>query len=101
MARRVVQQQPEVRLDNLTLARKEGWERFVSTPARNSAEPVTRTQRETLSEEAHDENRQHREWNANLGPIKTPQLPVLLEDSWDIVDSNAQDGDEAKGALSR
>lgn len=38
-----------------------------------------------------------REWHANLGPMRTPQLASLHEDLWDIVDSNLQDGDKAKG----
>jgi hypothetical protein len=100
MAKRVTQQEPKVRLDNLTLARKEGWQRFVNTPARIPPESLTRTQLEALSEKAFDDyNRQRREWHANLGPIKTPQLAALHEDLWDIVDSNAQDGDKAKGAV--
>ena len=33
MAERAAQQEPEVRLDNLTLASKEGWQRFVNTAA--------------------------------------------------------------------
>ena len=88
------------RLDNLTLARKEGWQRFVNAPARIAPEPLTRAELDALSEEAvEDYNRRRREWHANLGPIKTPQLAALHEDLWDIVDSNAQDGDKAKGAV--
>lgn len=88
------------RLDNLTLARKEGWRRFVNTPARIPPEPLNRTELEALGEAAFDDyNRQRREWHANLGPIKTPQLAALHEDLWDIIDSNAQDGDKAKGAV--
>ena len=30
---------------------------------------------------------------------EAPQLAALHEDLWDIVDSNAQDGDKAKGAV--
>lgn len=87
-------------LDNLTLARKEGWQQFVNTPARVSPEPLTRTQLEAIGENAYEDyNRQRREWHANLGPIKTPQLAALHEDLWDIVDSNLQDGDKAKGAI--
>lgn len=94
------QQQTEARLDNLTLARKEGWQRFVNTAARIPPEPLTRTRLEALGEAAFDDyNRQRREWHANLGPIKTPQLAALHEHLWDIVDSNAQDGDKAKGAV--
>ena len=88
------------RLDNLTLARKEGWQRFVNTPARIPPEPLTRPELEALSEDAvEDYNRQRREWHANLGTIKTPQLAALHEDLWDIIDSNLQDGDKAKGAV--
>jgi hypothetical protein len=88
------------RLDNLTLARKEGWQRFVNAPARIAPEPLTRAELDALGEEAfEDYNRRRREWHANLGPIKTPQLAALHEDLWDIVDSNAQDGDKAKGAV--
>jgi hypothetical protein len=88
------------RLDNLTLARKEGWQRFVNAPARIPPEPLTRAELDALGEEAvEDYNRRRREWHANLGPIKTPQLAALHEDLWDIVDSNAQDGDKAKGAV--
>lgn len=87
-------------LDNLTVARKEGWQRFVNTAARITPEALTRSQLERLGEAAfEDYNRQRREWHANLGPIKTPQLAGLQEDLWDIVDSNVQDGDKAKGAV--
>lgn len=93
-------EEPVVRLDNLTLARKEGWQRFVNTVARIPPEPLNRNELEALSEEAFDDyNRQRREWHANLGPIKTGQLEALHEDLWDIVDSNQQDGDKAKGAV--
>lgn len=88
------------RLDNLTLARKEGWQRFVNTPARIPPEPLTRPELGALSDCAYEDyNRQRREWHANLGTIKTPQLAALHEDLWDIVDSNLQDGDKAKGAV--
>lgn len=46
-----------------------------------------------------DYDKRRRVWHANLGPLKTPQLAALHEDLWDIVDSNAQDGDKAKGAV--
>ncbi|MEU9808570.1 ATP-binding protein [Mycobacterium sp. NPDC050853] len=88
------------RLDNLTLARKEGWRKLVDTPARISPEPLNRKQLEALSEDEYENyNRHRREWHANLGTIKTPQLEALHEDLWDIIDSNAQDGDKAKGAV--
>lgn len=87
-------------LDNLTLARKEGWQQFVDTPARTQPELLSRHQLTSLSEDAREEyNFRRRVWHANLGPIKTPQLAALHEDLWDIVDSNLQDGDKAKGAV--
>lgn len=88
------------RLDNLTLARKEGWQRFVNTAARIPPEPLTRKDIEALGVKAYEDyNRQRREWHANLGPIDTTQMAELHEDLWDVVDSNAQDGDKAKGAV--
>ena len=88
------------RLDNLTLARKEGWQRFVDAPKREQPEPLTCEEIRALGEAAlKDYNRRRRVWHANLGPIKTPQLVALHEDMWDIIDSNAQDGDKAKGAV--
>ena len=75
MARRTTKHEPEVRLGNLTLARKQGRQRFVNTAARIPPEPLTRRELEALGEEAFDDdNRQRREWHADLGPIKT--------DSW-------------------
>src|ERR1017187_5271447 len=89
-----------VRLDNLTLARKEGWQQFVDAPAREQPEILTREKIRALSEDAREEyNQRRRVWHANLGPLKTPQLAALHEDLWDIVDSNAQDGDKAKGGI--
>jgi hypothetical protein len=78
--KKAAQQDTEVRLDNLTLAGKEGWQRFVNTPARIPPEPLTRTELEALGGKAFDDyNRQRREWHANLGSIKTPQLAGLLK----------------------
>ncbi|ONI50936.1 MULTISPECIES: AAA family ATPase [unclassified Streptomyces] len=87
-------------LGNLALSRKEDWKAFAETPRRSRPEHLTRIQLKALSEETKaDYDRQRREWHANLGPIKTPQLVELHEDLWDIVDSNVQDGDKAKGAV--
>ncbi|MEU0877495.1 TniB family NTP-binding protein [Lentzea sp. NPDC005914] len=87
-------------LDNLTLARKEGWRSFVTTPARSQPEPLSAKELRRLGEGAlAGYNKQRRIWHANLGPLKTPQLTELHEDLWDIVDSNVQDGDKAKGAI--
>jgi hypothetical protein len=88
------------RLDNLTLSRKEGFRQLAQAPPRiqpDALTPAALTALNTTARAGHD--RQRREWHANLGPIKTPQLAALQEDLWDIVDSNAQDGDKPKGAV--
>lgn len=88
------------RLDNLTLARKEGWQRMVQAPPRPQPGHLSPRQLRALSPAALAAyNQQRRVWHANLGPLRTPQLAALHEDLWDIVDSNAHDGDKAKGAI--
>ncbi|MFI9078379.1 ATP-binding protein [Streptomyces sioyaensis] len=88
------------RLDNLTLAHKEGFQRFAEAPDRIQPEPLTMNQLKALSDMARAAyDRKRRLWHANLGPLKTPQLASLHEDLWDIVDNNLQDGDKAKGAI--
>jgi AAA domain-containing protein len=88
------------KLDNLTLSRKEGWNRFVNAAPRQQPEHLGIEQLKQLSEPAlASYNQRRRTWHANLGPIKTPQLQSLHEDLWDIIDSNEQDGDKAKGAI--
>ena len=78
--KKAAQQETEVRLDNLTLARKEDWQRFVNTPARIPPESLTRTELEAIGKEAFDDyNRQRREWHANLGSVETHQLAALLK----------------------
>lgn len=87
-------------LDNLTLSRKEGWRDATQAPKRTAPEHLTRRQIRSLSDAAADIYKQRREdWHNNLGPLKTPQLAALHEDLWDAMDSNAQDGDHAKGAV--
>ena len=49
------QLETESRLDNLTLARKEGWQRFVNAAARIPPEPLTRKELGELSEEAYED----------------------------------------------
>jgi hypothetical protein len=88
------------KLDNLTLSRKEGWKQFVEAARRIKPEQLSPVQLRALGENARaDYDKARRIWHANLGPIKTPQLAALHEDLWDILDSNLQDGDKAKGAV--
>lgn len=99
MARTPTPEHPP-KLDNLTLAWKEGWLAFVTAPKRVQPECLSRTALNALGGKAlSDYNRSRREWHANLGPIRTPSFAAVQEDLWDIVDSNLQDGDKAKGAV--
>ncbi|GID29143.1 TniB family NTP-binding protein [Paractinoplanes brasiliensis] len=84
----------------LALATKEDWKAYAESPRRIRPENLTRRQIDALSShELARYDRTRREWHANLGPIRTPQLDRLHEDMWDIVDSNLQDGDKARGAI--
>ncbi|MFF3518950.1 hypothetical protein [Streptomyces sp. NPDC002573] len=87
-------------LGNLALSRKEDFKAFAEAARRDQPEVLNRTQLNALSEPARAEyDSRRRDWHANLGPIKTPQLAKVHDDLWDIVDSNQQDGDKAKGAV--
>lgn len=87
-------------LGNLALSRKEDFKTFVDAPRRTQPERLNQKMLQALDERARAAyDRARREWHANLGPIRTPQLAALHEDLWDIVDSNLQDGDKAKGAV--
>ncbi|WP_234021247.1 hypothetical protein [Streptomyces sp. 142MFCol3.1] len=85
---------------SLALSRKEDFKAFAESPRRSRPDLLTRKQLKSLATQARaDYDRQRRQWHANIGPVKTPQLTELHEDLWDIVDSNEQDGDKAKGAV--
>jgi hypothetical protein len=87
-------------LGNLALSRKEDFQAFVEAPRRVQPERLNRAELEALEERARAAyDLRRRQWHANLGPIRTPQLATLHEDLWDIIDSNQQDGDKAKGAV--
>lgn len=88
------------RLDALTLSRKEGWAAFAEAEPRVRPEVLARSEYLALGERAKAQyDRARRIWHANLGPLRTPHLAELHEDLWDILDSNQQDGDQAKGAV--
>lgn len=90
----------KVTLDNLTLSRKEGFRSVAESPPRQ--QPLTLTMREldALDHAQRVEyDRQRSIWHANFRTIKTNQLLELHEDVAEIVGSNQQDGDKAKGAI--
>jgi len=87
-------------LDNLTLARKEGWRQYVEAPKRVQPEALSKREIGRLSETAADIYNQRRaDWHNNLGPFRTPQLAAVHDALWVIMDSNTQDGNRAKGAV--
>jgi hypothetical protein len=89
-----------VSFDNLTLSRKEGFQTKAEGPRREQPDELTATQLRRLGSSAHYEYDEQRDiWHANLPTIKTTQLIELHEDLIDIVASNRQDGDKAKGAI--
>jgi hypothetical protein len=91
---------PVVAMDGLTLARKEGWRAFATAAPRARPEHLPRRRLDQLSEQALAQyNTARAIWHANIGPLRTPQLAELHEQLWDILESNRQDGDKAKGAV--
>lgn len=87
-------------LPNISLTRKEDWNRFVLAPGRTQPDPLTRTELAVLSDTARAQyNRLRRDWHANLGPFKTPQFKAVHEQLWTIAESNLHDGDRVKGAI--
>lgn len=76
------------------LSTKHGFNKYATLAPRRPPEKLTRTQLAGLSEQARAEHNEYRlVWNANLGPIKTPQLLDVHQDLWNILNSNRQDGD--------
>ncbi|MFE2296368.1 AAA family ATPase [Streptomyces sp. NPDC059452] len=82
-----------------SLSRKEGWNRYVTMPARQRPDSLTRTQLAALSTPAREEyDDQRHDWHANSGIIQTPQLASIHEELDQIVASNRQDGDRIRSA---
>lgn len=82
-----------------SLSRKEGWRRFVETPARTRPEHLTRAQQRALPDDAAEDYRDRlADWHANFGTIATPQLLAVREELDLIVASNRQDSDRVRGA---
>jgi AAA domain len=90
----------KVTLDNLTLSRKEGFRSVVESPPRQQPRTLTMRELDGLdSRQRLEYNRQRGIWHANFRTIKTTQLVELNEDVAEVVGSNQQDGDKAKGAI--
>jgi hypothetical protein len=80
-----------------SLSTKRGWLASVEAPERKKPEAHTRAQIAKLSEDALLEYRERQAvWNANIGPIHTPQYRRAHEDLWNILDTNREDGDQPR-----
>jgi len=82
-----------------SLSRKEGWRRWVDTPARQRPEPLTARQLSRLGPAAREDYDEARhDWHANFGILKTPQLAAIHDELEQIVAANRQDPDRVRGA---
>jgi hypothetical protein len=82
-----------------SLSRKEGWRRYVDTPARAQPERLTAGERDRLGGQAREDYDEARhDWHANFGTLRTPQLARVHEELERIVSTNRQDPDRVRGA---
>ena len=82
-----------------SLSRKEGWRRYVDTPARRRPEPLTPGQLATLGGQAREDYDEARhDWHANFGILRTPQLAAVHQELELIVAAGRQDPDRVRGA---
>ena len=82
-----------------SLSRKEGWRRWVDTPARRRPESLTTDQMSKLGAAARDDyNDARHEWHANFGILRTPQLAAIQDELDQIVATNRQDPDRVRGS---
>lgn len=87
-------------LQNASMGTKEGWTRIVNAKPREQPARLTSRQLRKLSTTAkRSYDKQRRDWHANMGVLRTPQLSSLLESVEAILESNVQDGDRTKGAI--
>lgn len=82
-----------------SLSRKEGWRRYVQTPARQRPDQLTAAGLAALGREAREDYDDARhDWHANFGILKTPQLAAVTDELEQIVATNRQDPDRVRGA---
>jgi len=87
-------------LQDVHMGHKEGWARIVDATPRVQPERLTARKCSALSTSRKAKyDKQRRDWHANMGVLRTPQLRGLHDTLWDIVDSNLHDNDRAKGAV--
>ncbi|QZY47029.1 ATP-binding protein [Mycolicibacterium austroafricanum] len=88
---------PREYLDNLTLARKEGWRAMVEAPPLDRPDLLSNKALRRLSASAAgDYNDQRRRWHAQMGTVMTAECQSVLEQLEDFVACNCQTGEDAK-----
>ncbi len=87
-------------LENLSIGTKEGWRTLVYAEPTQRPRLLSDKELRALGDsERTAYNKQRRLWHANMGVVRTPQLKALHEHLEDVVASNVQSGDRAKGAV--
>ncbi len=82
-----------------SLSRKEGWRRYVETPARQRPEQLQPGELKRLSDaEREDYDEARHDWHANFGIMRTPQLASVHDELELIVSAGRQDPDRVHGA---
>ena len=88
-------------LQDVHMGHKEGWAKLVNAAPR--VQPRTPHRPQVRSPDPPPSKQsttsETRDWHANMGVLRTPQLRGLHDTLWDIVDSNLHDNDRAKGAV--
>ena len=70
---------PREYLDNLTLARKEGWRDMVDAPTLDRPEALSHKQLRHLGAAAREDyNDQRRRWHAQMGTVMTAECQSVL-----------------------
>lgn len=87
-------------IEEPVLSTKEGWERYVNTPAPEAPDRLRTNEIRGLSEAARQEyNDRRAAYHANIGPLKTPQLTAVYDELNVILKANQQTNDKAKGIV--
>lgn len=91
---------PREYLDNLSLARKEGWRDMVNAAPSEPPEPLSAREIRRLSPQAAAEyNAARLRWHAQMGTIMTAECRSVLEQLEDVMACNSQTGADCKPIL--
>ncbi|OBJ42553.1 AAA family ATPase [Mycolicibacterium mucogenicum] len=87
-------------MDNLSLARKEGWRDMVNAVPLEQPESLSVKEIRMLSNDARDEyNDRRNRWHAQMGTIMTGECRSVLEQLEDAIKANPKTGADCKPML--